>query len=103
MSATTLPAQLSPAAREFASRRQRLLIDGEWVESADGRSFDTVDPATGRPITQVAHAGAEDVARAVAGGRAVGERPGGRAGAAAQPAGRPGGGPRRGAGPAGVA
>src|SRR5579875_3843939 len=66
MSATTLPAQLSPAAREFASRRQRLLIDGEWVESADGRSFDTVDPATGRPITQVAHAGAEDVARASA-------------------------------------
>jgi len=69
MSATTLPAQLSPAAREFASRRQRLLIDGEWVESADGRSFDTVDPATGRPITQVAHAGAEDVARAVAAAR----------------------------------
>jgi acyl-CoA reductase-like NAD-dependent aldehyde dehydrogenase len=42
-----------------------LLIDGERVPAADGRTFETVDPATGRPITVVAQAGAADVDRAV--------------------------------------
>ena len=42
-----------------------LLIGGEWVEAADGRTFATIDPATGETIAQVAHAGAEDVDRAV--------------------------------------
>jgi acyl-CoA reductase-like NAD-dependent aldehyde dehydrogenase len=65
MSVTALPEQLSDAAREFASRRHELLIDGERVPAADGRTFETLDPSTGRPITQIAHAGAEDVDRAV--------------------------------------
>jgi acyl-CoA reductase-like NAD-dependent aldehyde dehydrogenase len=65
MSATALPEQLSDSSREFASRRHELLIDGERVPAADGRTFETLDPSTGRPITQVAHAGAEDVDRAV--------------------------------------
>ena len=42
-----------------------LLIGGEWVEAADGRTFETIDPATGETIAHVAHAGAEDVDRAV--------------------------------------
>jgi acyl-CoA reductase-like NAD-dependent aldehyde dehydrogenase len=41
----------------------KLLIGGEWVESS--KTFDTVNPATGEVITQVAEAGAEDVDRAV--------------------------------------
>lgn len=65
MSATALPDQLSDAAREFASREHELLIDGERAPAADGRAFETLDPATGRPITNVAHAGAQDVDRAV--------------------------------------
>ena len=65
MSVTALPDQLSDAARAFASREQPLLIDGERVPAADGRTFETVDPATGRPITTVAHAGAADVDQAV--------------------------------------
>ncbi|HUE25498.1 MAG TPA: aldehyde dehydrogenase family protein, partial [Solirubrobacteraceae bacterium] len=65
MSVTALPEQLSDASREFASRPHELLIDGERVPAADGRTLETVDPSTGRPITQVAHAGAEDVDRAV--------------------------------------
>ena len=43
----------------------QLLIGGEWVEAADGRTLATIDPATGETIAQVAHAGAEDVDRAV--------------------------------------
>jgi acyl-CoA reductase-like NAD-dependent aldehyde dehydrogenase len=65
MSVTTLPDQLSGPAREFAGREQLLLIDGERVPAADGATFETLDPATGRAITAVAQAGAEDVDRAV--------------------------------------
>ncbi len=35
------------------------------MDAADGRTFDTLDPASGDPICAVAHAGAEDVDRAV--------------------------------------
>jgi acyl-CoA reductase-like NAD-dependent aldehyde dehydrogenase len=69
MSVTALPEQLSDAAREFAARRHELLIDGERVPAADGRTFETLDPSTGRAITQLAHAGPEDVGRAVTAAR----------------------------------
>jgi len=83
MSVTTLPDQLSEAAREFASRRHELLIDGERVPAKDGRTFETVDPSTGQPITAIAHAGPEDVDRAVgAARRALEEGPWGKAPAA---------------------
>jgi acyl-CoA reductase-like NAD-dependent aldehyde dehydrogenase len=66
ISADTLPEALSTPAREFISQSHRLLIGSERPEAADGRSFATLDPATGRGIAQVAHAGAEDVQQAVA-------------------------------------
>jgi acyl-CoA reductase-like NAD-dependent aldehyde dehydrogenase len=65
MSVTELPHQLSEAARGFVSREHRLLIDGEFVAPAEGQAFETVDPATGRPIATIAQAGPEDVERAV--------------------------------------
>jgi len=83
MSATALPQQLSDAARQFAGSEHQLLIDGERVPAADGRSFDTLDPATGQAIASVAHAGPEDVDRAVgAARRALEEGPWGKAPAA---------------------
>jgi aldehyde dehydrogenase (NAD+) len=69
MSTTTLPDQLSEAARAFASRQHQLLIDGEFVPAAGGQTFETVDPATGRPITSLALAGSQDVDRAVTAAR----------------------------------
>jgi acyl-CoA reductase-like NAD-dependent aldehyde dehydrogenase len=70
--ATATAERLSDAAREFlAAAPHKLLIGGEWVEAADGRTFETIDPATGEPICAVAHAGAEDVARAAAAARAA--------------------------------
>ena len=85
MTATALPEQLSPPAREFASRDQLLLIDGERVPSASGRTFQTLDPATAQPITSVAHGDAEDVDRAVAAARrALEEGPWRKASAAAR-------------------
>ncbi len=47
------------------------LIGGEWVDAADGRTFETIDPATGDAITEVAHAGADDVKRAAEAARAA--------------------------------
>ena len=69
MSVSALPDQLSEAARGFASRHHQLLIDGEGIAAADGRSFETIDPGTGQPITEVAQGGAEDVDRAVSAAR----------------------------------
>jgi acyl-CoA reductase-like NAD-dependent aldehyde dehydrogenase len=66
ISADALPAALSPAAREFVSQSHRLLIGAERPEAADGRTFATIDPASGREIAQVAQAGPADVDRAVA-------------------------------------
>jgi len=43
----------------------KLLINGQWVGSSSGKTFDTINPATGEVITQVASATAEDVDRAV--------------------------------------
>jgi acyl-CoA reductase-like NAD-dependent aldehyde dehydrogenase len=65
MSTATLPDVLSEPARSFAAGPHRLLIGGERLEAADGRTFDTLDPSTGRPIAAVAYAGREDVDRAV--------------------------------------
>jgi len=64
-----LPDALSAPARGFVSRSHRLLIGSDRPEAADGRTFATLDPATGREIAQVAHAGKEDVNRAVAAAR----------------------------------
>jgi len=71
ISADTLPDALSAPAREFVSQQQLLLIGSERLPAADGRTFATVDPATGRDIAEVALGGAEDVERAVAAARAA--------------------------------
>jgi acyl-CoA reductase-like NAD-dependent aldehyde dehydrogenase len=62
---TTLPDALSDATRTFASRTHGLLIGGGSVPAADGATFETLDPATGRPIASVPSAGPADVDRAV--------------------------------------
>ena len=47
----------------------KLLINGKWVDAASGKTFPTVNPATGNVITQVAEADAADVDKAVAAAR----------------------------------
>jgi aminomuconate-semialdehyde/2-hydroxymuconate-6-semialdehyde dehydrogenase len=50
---------------------ERLLhfIDGRFVESADGRTFDNINPATAEVIAQVAEGGREEINHAVAAAR----------------------------------
>ncbi len=69
--ASTLPDALGDAARAFIAGPHRLLIGAERPAAADGRTFATRDPATGREIAQVAHAGPADIAGAVAAARAA--------------------------------
>jgi acyl-CoA reductase-like NAD-dependent aldehyde dehydrogenase len=63
--APALPEALGAAAREFLARPQQLLIGEERLDAADGATFATLDPSSGREIATVAQAGAEDVERAV--------------------------------------
>src|SRR6266849_7361402 len=42
-----------------------MLIDGQWVEAASGRSFAVYDPATGEVIASVPEGDKEDIDRAV--------------------------------------
>ncbi len=71
ISADTLPDALSPSTREFVARRHDLLIGAERLQAADGRTFETFDPATGLAVAEVAEGGSEDVERAVAAARAA--------------------------------
>jgi len=48
-------------------RPGRLLIDGQWVDGA--KMFDTINPATGEVLTQIAEASHADVDRAVVAAR----------------------------------
>ncbi len=49
----------------------KLFIGGEWREASGGRMFETVNPATGEVLTQVAEATAADVDEAVMAARRV--------------------------------
>jgi aldehyde dehydrogenase (NAD+) len=44
---------------------KKMLIDGQWVESASGKTFDSINPATGEVLARVAEGDAEDIDRAV--------------------------------------
>src|SRR5499427_2845011 len=49
----------------------RLLINNKWADAASGKTFPTINPATGETIAQVAEADAADVDKAVAAARAA--------------------------------
>ncbi len=44
----------------------RLLINGEWTDAKSGKTIDVINPATGKPIGKVAHAGIADLDQALA-------------------------------------
>jgi aldehyde dehydrogenase (NAD+) len=46
-------------------KQTRHLIGGEWVDSASGQTFESINPATGEVIANVAAGQAEDIDRAV--------------------------------------
>ncbi len=68
MAVATAPTALRESQRDL-NRRYRLLIGGEWVEPASGKSFPTINPATGETLAEIAAGEAEDINRAVAAAR----------------------------------
>ena len=64
----------SPAT-EFMSRPQHLLIDGRRVPASSGRTFKSLNPATGQVIAIVAEGNEADVEHAVAAARRAFEGP----------------------------
>lgn len=44
----------------------QLFIDGQWLDAADGKTLPVINPATGKEIGRVAHAGQADLEKAVA-------------------------------------
>jgi 5-carboxymethyl-2-hydroxymuconate semialdehyde dehydrogenase len=55
----------SSVERFLAAPVRKMLIDGKWVEAASGKTFETLNPATGEVLARVAEGDAEDVDRAV--------------------------------------
>ncbi|MDP7441580.1 MAG: aldehyde dehydrogenase family protein [Verrucomicrobiota bacterium] len=60
---------VSAPTKTFLGREGKLLIDGKWVTSANGETFETINPATKQPICCVARGNGEDIDRAVASAR----------------------------------
>src|SRR5690348_12716506 len=56
---------------DVAIKQTKLLINNRWVDSVSGKRFDTINPATGEPIAQVAEADKADVDLAVKAARAA--------------------------------
>lgn len=58
--------ELNPAVVKFLSNSpKKMLINGEFVASKSGKTFDTINPATGEVITKVYEADKEDIDLAV--------------------------------------
>lgn len=65
MSVIETDERLSPTIRSFVQKRLGLLIDGQWVESAEGGRLEVLNPATAERICDVAEGRIEDIDRAV--------------------------------------
>jgi aldehyde dehydrogenase (NAD+) len=50
-------------------RAMKIYVNGEWVSPKSGESFETANPATGKPLATLAQAGTDDVDAAVKGAR----------------------------------
>lgn len=53
----------------LAQQPVKMLIGGQWVEAASGKTFETLNPATGEVLVQVAEGDSEDIQRAVTAAR----------------------------------
>src|SRR6202044_160661 len=60
-----LSPQIHPQVAEFLDKPRKMLINGQWVNAASGKTFPTYNPATGEVLAQVAEGDREDIERAV--------------------------------------
>src|SRR5277367_2322260 len=55
----------------FIGAPRQLFINGQWVDAAAGRTFETPNPATGETLAHIAEGDSEDINRAVRAARAA--------------------------------
>lgn len=68
--------ELHPSVVKFlSSSPKKMLINGEWREAKSGKTFDTVNPATGEVIVKVCEADKADIDEAVKAARKAFEGP----------------------------
>src|SRR6202522_1850957 len=60
-----LSPQIHPQVADFLEKPRKLLINGQWVNAASGKTFPTYNPATGEILAHVAEGDREDMERAV--------------------------------------
>jgi phenylacetaldehyde dehydrogenase len=63
--ATATPLQMQDAVSQFLATPRKLLIDGRWVAASSGKTFDSIDPATGEVLARVAEGDRADIDLAV--------------------------------------
>src|SRR4051794_41905734 len=65
MATATATAKARSKSKAPKVKNQQLLIGGKWLDAASGKTFPTVNPATGQTICQVAEGDKADVDLAV--------------------------------------
>src|SRR3974390_2394899 len=65
------PAQVDPRVANFVEKTRPMLIGGQWVMAASGKTFPTYNPATGEVLAQITEGDREDINRAVKAARAA--------------------------------
>ena len=65
MSLATPELHIDDRVKGFVANPRKLLIDGQWIEAASGKTFPTFNPATGEVLGYVADGEKEDIDRAV--------------------------------------
>src|SRR5689334_6104146 len=63
--------QMDDKVTSYISKNRKMLINGQWVEAASGKTFPTYNPATGEVLARVAEGDREDIDRAVKAARAA--------------------------------
>ncbi|HKX32948.1 MAG TPA: aldehyde dehydrogenase family protein [Blastocatellia bacterium] len=71
MSTTQREISAEQRVQSFVAEPRKMLINGKWVASASGKTFQTFNPATGSVLAEVAEGDREDINRAVAAARAA--------------------------------
>jgi hypothetical protein len=72
---TNTPSQEHMRPAFLDGQLKRMLINGQWVEAASGKTFDSINPSTGETLATAAEGDAEDINRAVVAARRAFEGP----------------------------
>ena len=72
--ATSAPAPVRHSAASVKVRQTKMLIDGKWLDSTSGRTFETINPTNGKPIANVAEGEKPDIDKAVKAARRAFEK-----------------------------